>query len=135
MLITPNTKIPLPPTPTVSKIYVSIHPMETYSYVNDTHWYDERTDVNDTQINAAMFLANSTNNNNQLHSYTPLWCEVRGIIKKEYHRAIKNINDPSDPNKCYFCGPKFIDDKQSRELVMQYNLKNPDPPTMNSKSK
>ena len=57
-------------------------------------------------------------------SYTPDKCEVCGLTQKECHQVWKSIHDPTDPQKCPFRGPKFIIDKQIRENVLQYNLKN-----------
>ena len=38
---------------------------------------------------------------------------------------LKDIHDPKDPNKCCLRGPRFIQDKQLKERINQYNLKHP----------
>ena len=55
--------------------------------------------------------------------YTPTRCTVCGKTQKEIHEMLKQIHDPSDPDNCCFRGPKYIKDKDIRETVMQYNLK------------
>ena len=36
---------------------------------------------------------------------------------------LKDIHDPTNPNKCCLRGPRFIQDKQLKEWINQYNLK------------
>ena len=133
LLITPNARY-TPPTPTVAKMNISLHPRETYTPDVNLEEDSREMDIYDPQINAARLSTNTTKDNQKSNSYTPTRCEVCGLTQKECHQLMKNIHDPTDTNKCCFRGPKFIDDKQLRETVMQYNLKNPGPPTHNQKS-
>ena len=133
LLITPNAKY-TPPTPTVAKMNISLHPREAYTSNVNIEEVSREMDIHDPQINAARLSTNTTKDMLKSNSYTPTRCDVCGLTQKECHQLMKNIHDPTDPNKCCFRGPKFIDDKQLRETVMQYNLKNPGPPTHNQKS-
>ena len=76
----------------------------------------------DPVINAARLSPGSVS---QRDGYKPTRCKVCGHTQKEIHEMMWKIHDPSDPQKCCFRGPKFIEDKHMRESIMQYNLKNP----------
>ena len=49
------------------------------------------------------------------------------MTQKEYHQAWGFLHDPKDPNKCAFCGPRFMTDKHLQETVQQYNIKHLEP--------
>ena len=48
-----------------------------------------------------------------------------GLTQKEFHLSLNDLHDPSDPEQCCLRGPKYIQDKNIRERVLQYNLKHP----------
>ena len=60
-----------------------------------------------------------------IEQYTPQRCLACGLTNKEFHQMLKDIHDPTDPNKCCLRGPRFIQDKQLKERLNQYNLKHP----------
>ena len=62
-------------------------------------------------------------NSTRRTAYTPTRCTVCGKTQKELHEMLKQLHDTSDPDNYCFRGPKYIKDKDIRETVMQYNLK------------
>ena len=91
----------------------------------------ELTDIHNDDLNLvdpsikAARISKPRNNNGPSSTYVPKQCLVCGLTQKEFHLSLNDLHDPSDPEKCCLRGPKYIQDKNIRERVLQYNLKHP----------
>ena len=82
--------------------------------------------IHDPSVYAARYGKQTTSVSNSTYpAYTPNRCKVCGMTQKECHQRWRTIHDPNEPEKCPFRGPEYIEDKQIRENVLQYNLKHP----------
>ena len=52
-------------------------------------------------------------------------CQACGYTTRELHKLLNNMHT-GDPKNCLLRGPKYINDKETRERVNQYNLKHKD---------
>ena len=93
---------------------------------NEDEDTEEEDVIHDPSVYAARYGKQTPSEPNSSYSeYTPIRCKVCGLTQKECHQQWRTIHDPNDPEKCPFCGPEYIEDKQIRENVLQYNLKHP----------
>ena len=92
--------------------------------INEDEDTEEEDVIHDPSVYAARYGKQTPSEPNSSYSeYTPIRCKVCGLTQKECHQQWRTIHDPNDPDKCPFRGPHFIQDKQIRENVLQYNLK------------
>ena len=103
-----------------------------------SHRNSVSSDIRPPKINAGRMnrheMSQQQNNGNKRHfdnrqKHTPasnIPCPACSFSNKDIHKMLATIHPPNgDPNKCCFRGPSFNCDKDMREKVHQYNLKNP----------
>ena len=64
-----------------------------------------------------------TQSSNGGSGFTVKRCNACGLTNKELHHAIRTLHT-CEPGTCFIRGPKYNSDKEIRENVNQYNLKN-----------
>ena len=65
----------------------------------------------------------------QREPYTLYRCAACGLTQKKFHEKLKTLYDPNKLETCCLRGAKFIRDKNTRDNIVQYNLKYPGPPS------